>query len=430
MDQHVRCLNANAHDAGEQANHDMRLFFRSLLQALRTGLLNLLDLVHDEPQAGHVSTKFEQRVRRERHPLGGPQRWGTVRRGAQRGLEGPNPEADQTPLHPVDQARALTDEPLALTVRALGILLRQRRNGRHVAVIGFAAQPAEEDPFEQSRVEAICFGPAMLARDSHAGRMDDVGFDIAGPEPAGQPEPVAARLERDHDARNRATLLGCLGTPAHEQTEQVHLAWFELLQRMALDPWNNASDEPARLAHLDDGNDRAVLLQGSEGPAQIVELLCHGTLHRVASSDDGDIFATVCPIASQARRSGMHRTGGPSRSSQGSWPCLPVRPGRDGIASSCLDSTAPAGTPHPTWSCRMASGSPTCPRTRPSFSPPSTSGPFWMSRSPTATLRPWPIWNARSQTVAGSSKAISSASGKTSIGGPSQPPRAKQPEIV
>src|SRR5687768_5649795 len=53
-----------------------------------------------------------------------------------------------------------------------------------------------------------------------------------------------------------------------------------------------------------------------------------------------------------------------------------------------------------------------------------------MSRSPTATLRLLPIWNARSQTVAGSSKAISSASGQTSMGGPSQPPRANQPEIV
>src|SRR4051812_34405500 len=101
----------------------MRLFFRSLLQALRTGLLNLFDLVHDEPQTGHVATKFEQRVGRERHPLGGPKRCETVRGVAQGGLEGPNPEADQTALHPVDKARALTNEPLALTARALGILL-------------------------------------------------------------------------------------------------------------------------------------------------------------------------------------------------------------------------------------------------------------------------------------------------------------------
>src|SRR4029450_6642978 len=102
----------------------------------------------------------------------------------------------------VDQARALTNERLALTVGALGILLRQRRDRDHVAGIGFAAQPAEEDTFEQSRVEAICFRPAMLARDSDAGRVDDVGFDAAGPEPARQPEAVAARLERVHHARS------------------------------------------------------------------------------------------------------------------------------------------------------------------------------------------------------------------------------------
>src|SRR4051794_35832213 len=183
MDQHVRCLYADAHDTGEEMNHDMRLVLRSLLRPLRTGLLDLLDLVHDEPQAGHVATKFEQRVGRERHPLGGPQRCETVRRLAQRGLEASNPEAGQTPLHSVHKARALTNERLALTVGALGILLRQRWNGRHVAVIGFAAQPADEDPFEQSRVEAIFFRRPMLARDGHAGRVDDVGFDTAGPEP-------------------------------------------------------------------------------------------------------------------------------------------------------------------------------------------------------------------------------------------------------
>src|SRR3954452_1997164 len=75
----------------------------------------------------------------------------------------------------------------------------------------------------------------------------------------------------------------------------IRITQFELLQRMALDPWNNASDEPARLAHLNHRNDRAVLLQGSEGPAQVVELLCHGTLHRVASSDDGDISPPSAP---------------------------------------------------------------------------------------------------------------------------------------
>src|SRR5215211_6888492 len=56
-----------------------------------------------------------------------------------------------------------------------------------------------------------------------------LGFDAAGPEPARQPEAVAARLERDRDARDRTAFLGGLRTPAHSQTEQFHLAWFELL---------------------------------------------------------------------------------------------------------------------------------------------------------------------------------------------------------
>jgi hypothetical protein len=30
---------------------------------------------------------------------------------------------------------------------------------------------------------------------------------------------------------------------------------------MTLDAWNNAGNKPARLTHLDDRNDRAVLLQ-------------------------------------------------------------------------------------------------------------------------------------------------------------------------
>ena len=162
-------------------------------------------------------------------------------------------------------------------------------------MIGFAAQPAEEDTFEQSRVEAICFRPAMLARDSHAGRMDDVGFDIAGPEPARQPEPVAACLERDRDARDRAAFLGGLRTPAHQQTEQVHLAWFELLQWMALDTWNNAGNEPARLAL---SMTAMIVLSWSRGVRDRLKSSSCCAMGRsigVASSDDGDISPPSAP---------------------------------------------------------------------------------------------------------------------------------------
>src|SRR5260370_41551763 len=68
---------------------------------------------------------------------------------AQRRLEVSNTEAGQTALHPGYNARALTNDPLTLTVRALRILLRKRRNPCHVAVISFTTQPADEDAFEQ-----------------------------------------------------------------------------------------------------------------------------------------------------------------------------------------------------------------------------------------------------------------------------------------
>src|SRR6266446_1825954 len=70
-----------------------------------------------------------------------------VQRPTMRRLEVPNTEAHQTALYSIDNARALTDQPLALAVRALGILLRQRRNRCHVAVIWFTTQPADENPF-------------------------------------------------------------------------------------------------------------------------------------------------------------------------------------------------------------------------------------------------------------------------------------------
>src|SRR3954447_5831782 len=105
---------------------------------------------------------------------------------------------------------------------------------------------------------------------------------------------------------------------------------------------------------------------------------------------------------SPARPSGTYRTGCPSRSLPRCWPCLRARLGRDGIASSCLSSTTPAGTPHRTWPCRTGSGPSTCPHTPPSFSPPSTSGLFWMSRLPTGISRPLPILSTSSPSAVAS----------------------------
>ena len=52
---------------------------------------------------------------------------------------------------------------------------------------------------------------------------------------------------------------------------------------MALDAWNDPRDEPTRLAHLDDRDDGAILLEGGKASAQVVAL-GHGALHRLLSA--------------------------------------------------------------------------------------------------------------------------------------------------
>ena len=54
--------------------------------------------------------------------------------------------------------------------------------------------------------------------------------------------------------------------------------------------------EPARLAHLDDGYDRAILVQGDEGPAQVVRL-GHLALHQLYAATKSP-FLAARPIAS------------------------------------------------------------------------------------------------------------------------------------
>jgi hypothetical protein len=66
-----------------------------------------------------------------------------------------------------------------------------------------------------------------------------------------------------------------LVAPPLQQPQQRLLVCNELLQRVAFHPRNNPGDEPARLAHLDDGNERAILAERNERSAQVV-WLWHG----------------------------------------------------------------------------------------------------------------------------------------------------------
>src|SRR5271154_1733811 len=53
-------------------------------------------------------------------------------------------------------------------------------------------------------------------------------------------------------------------------------------------------DQPTRLAHFDDDDQRAILIQGGERLAQI-ERFGHGALHRGFDSSDGALFSPPAP---------------------------------------------------------------------------------------------------------------------------------------
>src|SRR5712675_974235 len=107
--------------------------------------------------------------------------------------------------------------------------------------------------------------------------MDHVRFHPTCLEPARQPEAVAAGFEGKRNPRDRAPSPDCLIPPGMQHCNQPFWVRLELLARLTLNPGKHAGEEPARLAHLEDGNDRAILVQGDEGPAQIVRLGHRGT---------------------------------------------------------------------------------------------------------------------------------------------------------
>src|SRR6516165_3097891 len=81
-----------------------------------------------------------------------------------------------------------------------------------------------------------------------------------------------------------------------QQGKQPLRARLQLLAWLTLNAGKHTANQPARLAHLDDGNDRAILVQGNEGPAQIVRLGHRGT-PSIGVSDEIAILAAR-PIAS------------------------------------------------------------------------------------------------------------------------------------
>src|SRR6202035_4281020 len=108
----------------------------------------------------------------------------------------------QGALHSVDDARALPDQALALPVGPLGVLFGNGRDARHGAVAPFPAQPPQEPPLQQLGVEPVGLGPAMFPRYGDTRGMDHMRLHPTRPQPARQPEAIAAGFEGQRNPRD------------------------------------------------------------------------------------------------------------------------------------------------------------------------------------------------------------------------------------
>src|SRR6478735_2282394 len=197
--------------------------------------------------------------------------------------------------------RACPDQALALPVRPLGVLFGNRRDARHAAMAPFATQPPQKPALQQLGVEPVGLGPAMLPRYCDTRGMDHVRFDPARIQPTRQPEAIAAGFEGQCNPRDLFTGPDRFIAPAMQQAKKPFRTRFQLLLLLTLNAGKHPGNQPARLAQLDDGNDCAILVQGDEGPAQVVQL-GHGVLRQLFASDDGAISFAACPIPSRCWR--------------------------------------------------------------------------------------------------------------------------------
>src|SRR5947209_17478835 len=117
----------------------------------------------------------------------------------------------------------------------------------------------------------------MFPRYGDTRGMDHMRLHPARPKPARQPEAVSTGFEGKRNPRDLAAGPNRLIPPAMQDGKQPFWARLQLLVRLTLNTRNYAANEPARLAQLDDGDDRGILVQGDEGPAQVVRLGHRGT---------------------------------------------------------------------------------------------------------------------------------------------------------
>src|SRR5258705_11374422 len=100
-----------------------------------------------------------------------------------------------------------------------------------------------------------------------------------------------ARLVRHRVAVESMPCLPLFFSPSMEPLQQCAPVDRELLQRLALNARHDAGDEPVRQAQFNNGDQRAVRIEGARGSAQIVQLL-HRALHRFTSATMDAISST------------------------------------------------------------------------------------------------------------------------------------------
>src|SRR6202043_3581269 len=138
----------------------------------------------------------------------------------------------------------------------------------HAAMPPSPTQPPQDRPLQQLGVEPVGLGPAMFPRYRDTRGMDHMRLDPTRTQPPRQPEAVAAGFEGQRNPPDLFTSPDCLIAPAKQQAKQPFGTRLQLLARLTLNAGKHTGNQPARLAHLDDGNDCAILVQADEGPAQ------------------------------------------------------------------------------------------------------------------------------------------------------------------
>jgi hypothetical protein len=140
-----------------------------------------------------------------------------------------------------------------------------------------------------------------------------VRFDPARIQPTRQPEAIAAGFEGQCNPRDLFTGPDRFIAPAMPQAKKPFRTRFQLLLRLTLNAGKHPGNQPARLAHLDDGNDCAILVQRDEGPDQSLPRRRPGSfswgigaLRQLFASDDGAISFAACPIPSLSAGGGSH----------------------------------------------------------------------------------------------------------------------------